>query len=129
MKVIFSDGRFMTCETVHSSPMMYNGTSRDCYTFIFSGDTSVETILSHFTPENTDQIWLEDEDGNRYLHEHYTIRISAGAGERGTLINSAPDADHREVCYVKMCRETTMETRVRQLQEAMDLMLISELEG
>lgn len=129
MKVIFSDGRFMTCETVHSNPLTYNGTVRDCFTFVFPEGTPIDAILAHFTPENTDQIWLEDEDGNRYLHEHYTIRISAGTGERGRIINSAIDEDHREVSYVKMCKETTMETRVRLLQEAMDLMLVSELEG
>lgn len=129
MKIIFSDGRFMTCESVYSNSLMYNGTSRDCFTFIFPKEIPIDAILSHFIPENTDQITLEDEDGNRYLHEHYTIRIAAGTGERGLLINVAPDQDHRDVAYVRMCKETTMETRVRELQEAMDLMLVTELEG
>lgn len=129
MKVIFADGRWMQCNSVHSMPMTYDGTTRDSYTFLFPADTSIDTIKNHFTPDNCDQITLEDEDGNRFIHEHYTIPISAGTSDRGLLLMAGENVDHEQVPYIKMCRETTMETRVRQLQEVTDAVLTNMLEG
>lgn len=127
-KIIFADGRVLLSEVVVSRSMMYNGTNREAYIFTFPEDTSVDSLLSHFTPDNCDQIWLEDEEGNRFLHEHFTIRISAGVSDRGQLLNVGEDTDHRMIAFVKMCKETTMETRVRQLQETTDIMLTNMLE-
>ena len=129
MIVQFTDGRQLTCETVHSRPAYYNGTNRDQLTFIFPEEAGIQTILDHFTPENCKQIYLEDESGEQFLHENYTIRMGAGVKERGTLLGVGEDLDHRMVSYVDMIRTTYAEQQLETLRGAVDLMLIESLEG
>ena len=129
MTIHFSDGRQLACETVHSRPAYYNGVNRDQLTFVFPESTDISTILFHFTPENCKQLYLEDESGERFLHENYTIRMGAGVKERGTLLGEGADVDHRMVSYVDMIRTTYAEQQLDALRDAVDLMLVSSLEG
>ena len=125
----FSDGRQLTCETVHSRQVYYNGTNREQLTFVFPEEVGVQTVLDHFTPENCKQIYLEDESGEKYLHENYTIRMGAGVNERGSLLGVGEDLDHRMVTYVNMIRTTYAEQQLEALQDTVDHMLIGSLEG
>ncbi len=129
MIVHITDGRKLTCETVHSRPAYYNGTNRDQMTFVFPEEVGIQTILDHFTPENCRQLFLEEESGRKYLHENYTIRVGAGVNERGSLLGVGEDVDHRMVAYVNMIRTTYTEQQLETLQDAVDLMLIESLEG
>lgn len=129
MIIHFTDGRQLTCESVHSRPAYYNGTNRDQMTFVFPEEVDIQTILSHFTPENCRQLCLEDESGGKYLHENYTIRVGAGVNERGSLLGAGEDLDHRMVSYANMVRTTYAEQQLETLKDAVDLMLIESLEG
>lgn len=125
----FKDGRTLICETVHSRPQYYNGINRDKLTFVFPEEMDIATIINHFTPENTKQIYLEDESGDKFLHENYTIRLGAGVKERGALLGIGEDLDHRMVSYVDMIQTTLAEQELENLRDAVDLMIIESLRG
>lgn len=130
-KVYFANGQSIDCETVHSNPAYYNGTQRDKLTFVFPEEVSVQTVLDLFTRENCERIWLElpeEETGERYLHEHYTIRMGAGVKERGTLLSVAEDTDHRMVTYVEMIQTTYAEQQLDDLNDIVNSLLIHDLE-
>ncbi|MBD5135250.1 MAG: hypothetical protein HDT39_04710 [Lachnospiraceae bacterium] len=127
MLIHFSDGRQLTCETVHSRQVYYNGTNREQLTFVFPEEMDISTILDHFTSANCKQIYLEDDSGEKFLHENYTIRMGAGVKERGTLIGVGEDLDHRMVSYVEMIRTTYAEQQLEMLNDVVDMMLIDAL--
>lgn len=129
MKIVFSDDTNLLCETVHGSFQYYNGTNRDSLTFIFPEDFDLTELINKFIPRNCRKIWLEDESGGKFLHEHYTIRFAIGVKERGFLINAGENADHRIVNYVTMLQTTYAEQQLEELSDVVDALLVSQLEG
>lgn len=129
LTITFADGRQLECESVHSRPKTYNGTNRDSYIFIFPDTVGLIEVVSHFTPENCKKIWLEDESGEKFLHEHYTIRLEAGIKERGALLQAGEDNDHRTVTYIQMVRTTYSEQQLEELSDTMDTLIIAQLMG
>lgn len=129
IKIHFVDGHTLDCESVHGMPHHYNGTNRDSLTFVFPESYEVKAVMEYFRPENTKRLYLEDENGEKFLHEHYTIRIAAGVMERGTLLHAGEDVDHRMVVYVKMIQTTYSEQQLEELSDVVDAMLISQLMG
>lgn len=127
--ITFLNGQELECETVHSHSQYYNGTNRDKLTFVFPENFGLMEIAANFTPENCKKIWLKDESGEQFLHEHYTIRFAIGVKERGALLNVAEDLDHRMVAYVEMIRTTYSEQQLEELSDTMDAMLVAQLMG
>lgn len=125
----FTDGKSLECESVHSNREYYNGVNRDKLTFIFSEEVPISLIVETFTPDNTKRIYLEDEGGEKFLYEHYTIRLGAGVKERGSLLHMGEDADHKMVSYVEMIRTTYSEQQLEELSDTVDVMLIAQLMG
>ena len=129
LTITFTDGRQLECESVHSRPVHYNGTSRDQLIFIFPESVGLIDAVAHFTPENCRKIWLKDESGEQFLHEHYTIRFAAGIKERGALLQIGEDIDHRMVTYIQMIRTTYSEQQLEEISDVVDTMLIAQLIG
>lgn len=125
----FVDGLTLECESVHGTHVYYNGINRDSLTFIFPEEVTVNTLIDFFTPENTKRIYLEDENGEKFLHEHYTIRLAVGVMERGALLQIGEDVDHRMVSYVKMVRTSYSEQQLEELSDVIDTMLVAQLMG
>lgn len=129
MTITLTDGRQVECESVHSRPQYYNGTNRDALIFIFPESVGLLEVVAKFVPENCKKIWIEDESGEKFLHEHYTIRLEAGIKERGALLQVGEDNDHRMVTYIKMIRTTYSEQQLEELSDTMDTLLIAQLMG
>lgn len=127
IKVIFMDGSTLTAENILSRSMQYNGVQREYLTFTFPDTVEVSTLLEHFAPENCKQLYLEDESGERFLHENYTIRLAAGVNDRGNLLTMAEDTDHRMVSFVKMIRTTEAEQKLADLEEVVQTLLVNDL--
>lgn len=126
-KVIFLDGRELIAENILSRSMLYNGVSREYLTFTFPEDVTVATLIDHFTPANCKQLYLEDESGEQFLHENYTIRLGAGVQERGNLLQIGEDNDHRMVSFVKMIRTTKAEQDLDDVRDTVKTLLVANL--
>lgn len=129
MLIHFADGRTLECESVHGEACYYNGVNRDKLIFVFPEEVHIDTILDNFTTTNTKRIYLEDETGEKFLHEHYTIRLAAGVKERGSLLRAGEDVDHRMVSYVEMVKTSYSEQQLEELSDVIDTMLIAQLMG
>lgn len=128
-KIHFMDGKVLECESVHSTHLYYNGINRDSLTFIFPDTYELNALLVYFTPNNTKRLYLENDNGEKFLHEHYTIRLAAGLTERGTLLGAGEDIDHRMITYVKMIKTSYFEQQLEELSDTLDTMLIAQLMG
>lgn len=129
MLIKFMDGSTLECEGVYSRLKYYSGINRDSYIFVFPDTVGLIEVVSKFQPENCKKIWIEDESGEKFLHEHYTIRLEAGIKERGALLQIGENEDHRTVTYIQMIRTTYSEQQLEELSDAMDALLIAQLMG
>lgn len=129
MKIHFLDGRTLECESVHGEHIYYNGVNRDSLTFVFPDTSEVKALIAYFRPENTKRLYLEDDNGEKFLHENYTILLGAGLKERGHLLGAGEDVDHRMVTYVQMVRASYSEQQIEELSDIIDTMLIAQLMG
>lgn len=128
-KIHFTDGRILECESVHGAHVYYNGVNRDSLTFVFPDTSELKALIAHFRPDNTKRLYLEDDNGEKFLHEHYTIFLSAGLTERGALLGAGEDVDHRMITYVKMVKTSYAEQQLEELSDTLDTMLIAQLMG
>lgn len=129
MVIKFMDETTLECESVHSRLKYYNGINRDSYIFVFPDTVGLIEVVSKFTPENCRRLWLIDDNGEEFLHEHYTIRLGAGIKERGALLQIGEDEDHKMVAYVEMIRTTYSEQQLEELSDTVDSMLVAQLMG
>lgn len=127
MNLTFRNGQRMDCLGVHGSSVTYQGVTRDCLTFLFPAETELAALLELFTPENCAAVTLED-GGSAAVHEHYTIRTSAGTGFRDAAIGSGI-RDGAQACWVSMAQSTMAERMLLSQQEAIDCLLTASLEG
>jgi len=139
VKIELMDGTMMDCEGVHSSACFYHGTSREAYTFLFAPETDLNMLSAMFVPDLCDKIIIHTEDGESFVHEHFTIRYGLGCsakesavGEIGNSMNvssigQADDPQKVFVAWVKMIQTTLSEQMLMQQQEVIDSLLIAEL--
>lgn len=134
MEITLSNGKKFKALGAIGRPMQYQGVYRDTITFTFSlDDENLSDIVDSFTSEACNRIQINDND-NVFIHEHYSIRISAGVGHKSvvteTPIGGTNDIDPTpHVIYVRMAQTTLTERLIQGQQETIDSLLISSLEG
>lgn len=131
MKITFANGKSVNCVGVVGQQTQYQGTQRDSLTFLFDKSRSVSGLASLFTPEACTSIMLTDDDGNEYLHEHYTLRLAAGNGAKGLALGFGVTDDEaaQQVSYVRMAQTTLGERAIEKLREETDDLIVAVLEG
>ncbi len=139
VKIELMDGTMLNCEGVHSSACFYQGTSREAYTFLFNPEIDLNELSAMFVPELCDRIIIHTEDGESFVHEHFTIRYGLGCstkesaiGDIGNSMNVSSigqedDPQKIFVAWVKMIQTTLPEQMIIQQQEVIDSLLIAEL--
>lgn len=129
MKIKFVNGTELDCLGVHSFNQTYEGVTREGLTFLFPETFGLWTLVNEFVPDNTKTLIFID-DAGQYIHEHYTIRIGLGIGEmRDVTYDFGSEENHTNVAYVKMLQSTIAERELRANTEAIEALIIKELEG
>ena len=131
MKVILSNGRGIEALGVHGRNISYQGVQRDSLIFLFEIENeSLADAMTDFTDENCAVVTLESDDGERFIHEHYTIRTELGYGYKDLVLTGGVSGnDDTKVVYVRMAQTTLMERTVESQQEAIDNLIVAALEG
>lgn len=133
MILALANGNQMDCEGIHGSPVNYQGVTRDCLTFLFSPNTSLDDLLKLFTPENCTIVTVKDDSGE-FIHENYTIRTSVGKGYKDLAVRGMSGAggtvkeEEKQVCWVSMAQSTLAERTLQNQQDTLDALIISALE-
>lgn len=133
MTILLTNGCTLDCEGVHGSPVNYQGVTRDCLTFLFSPNTSLDDLLKLFTPENCAMITVKDDFGT-FIHENYTIRTGVGKGYKELAMRGVSGAggtvkeEEKQVCWVSMTQSTLAERTLQNQQDTLDALIISALE-
>lgn len=130
-KIKLSNGEILTCEGVYANPVTYMGVTRDALTFAFDPDlVSLDDLLRLTTPENCAAITIAD--GNeRFVHEHYTVRIGAGVSCRDLALRggmAGPVQETQPMTWVTMAQSTPAERQMQAQQEALDALVTAALE-
>lgn len=130
MKIQFANGRTLDCQGVRGAPISYQGVTRDCLTFLFLPDTDLGELLTLFTPENCRAVSLAGDEAV-FIHEHYTLRVAAGIGDKALTEGSAAvvGGQGEQVCYVSMAQTTLAERQLLAQQEVLDGLLLASLEA
>ena len=131
MKVILSNGKELEAKGVHGRSIMYQGVQRDSLIFLFDAESeSLTDAMTDFTAENCAAITLEGDDGEQFIHEHYTIRTELGYGYKELVLTGGVSGnDDSKVVYVRMAQTTLLERMVESQQEAIDNLIAAALEG
>lgn len=131
MKVTLSNGKEIEALGVHGRNISYQGVQRDSLLFLFEIDNeSLTDAMTDFTAENCKVVTLESDDGEQFIHEHYTIRTDLGYGFKDfVLTGGISGKDDTKVVYVRMAQTTLLERTVENQQEAIDNLIVAALEG
>ena len=131
MKIKLENGQELDALGVRGENIYYQGMSRDCLGIIFDTESyTLAEIDSLFTPENCQSMTLTDDSGS-YIHSGYIIRRSlekstsdgrtGGTGSGGTT--------PKEKIIVKMAQISYLEQTQAELMDAVDMLILSGLEG
>lgn len=113
---------------VNAYTQYIQGFQRDVLDFhIEKGLYSFEQLESLFVPENTDKIYIITDEGTQYLHEGYTLRTSISIEKDLTQIQN--EIENPEYISVKMAQKTYHEKMLEQLQDTIDVLVLSNLGG
>ena len=131
MKVTLSNGKELEALGVHGRNISYQGVQRDSLIFLFEIDIeSLTDAMTDFTAENCKVVTLESDDGEQFIHEHYTIRTELGYGFKDLVLTGGISGkDDTKVVYVRMAQTTLLERTVENQQEAIDNLIVAALEG
>ena len=131
MKVTLSNGKEIEALGVHGRNISYQGVQRDSLLFLFEIDNeSLTDAMTDFTAENCKVVTLESDDGEQFIHEHYTIRTELGYGFKDLVLTGGVSGkDDTKVVYVRMAQTTLLERTVENQQEAIDNLIVAALEG
>lgn len=140
MQVEFKNGEKIDCEGVFAGSCFYQGVSREMYTFLFPKETSLSTLDNLFTEDNCDYMTFHTDDGESFVHEHFTIRRGIGCSNKESALGNAPnsmntspdqgtDNDPEKVflAWVQMAQSTLTERKLIEQQDAIDTLIISQL--
>lgn len=130
MKVTLTNGETLQVQGIHGRNVNYQGVQRDSLIFLFHPETvPLEKALTAFTPERCALVTVEDDNGETFIHENYTIRLEAGIGYRDMILAGGVDGQTMELSvYVRMAQSTLAERMLQNQQEAIDALLIAALQ-
>ena len=99
------------------------GANRDTLTFVFPADKDMAELDGIFTAKHCESITVEDETGS-YIHKGYTVR---GELSKATVCVSneteKSPAVYEERIHVVMGQRTYAETKMAEMEEALELIL------
>lgn len=128
MKIKLENNQELDVLVVNANTQYIQGFQRDVLDFhIEKGLYSFEELESLFTQENTDKIYIITEEGIEYLHGGYTLRVSISL-ER-ISVQEQSQAESQEYFSVKMAQKTYNEKTLEQLQDTVDMLILSNLGG
>lgn len=128
MKIKLGNNQELDVLVVNANIQYIQGSQRDVLDFhIEKGLYSFEELERLFVPENTDKIYIITDKGTEYLHEGYTLRI--GIGLERHLTQAQNETENQEYISVKLAQKTCQEKTVEQLQDAVDMLILSSLGG
>lgn len=128
MKIYLSDDTMLEPITVIGGKRTVQGATRDVLQFVFPMDTSMDNLDSLFTESNCEKIIIEEDDGNQYIHNAYTVRVEL---KREPLVitpateDEAAVVEHRVI--VAMGQRTYAETQLASLTETVDVLVMESL--
>ena len=131
MKIVLSNGKEFEALGVHGRPLNYQGVMRDSLIVLFDPEkVSVEEIMKEFTEANCSAITIDENDGNIFVHENYTIRIEVGCGYKEMVTSGGISGNDVSQCsYVRMAQTTLSERTIQKQQEIIDTLVVAVLEG
>ena len=130
MKIKLANGQELDALGVRGENIYFQGMNRDCLGIIFDPERySLAEIDGAFTSENCQSMTLTDESGS-YIHRGYIIRRSlekstSDGRTGGTGSGAAP----KEKIIVKMAQISYLEQTQADLADAVDMLILSGLEG
>ena len=113
---------------VNAYTQYIQGFQRDVLDFHIEKELySFEQLESLFVPENTDKIYIITDDETQHLHEGYTLRTSISIEKDLTQIQN--EIENSEYISIKMAQKTYHEKMLEQLQDTIDVLVLSNLGG
>lgn len=131
MKVTLADGKNFEVLGVHGRSINYQGVTRDSLVFLFEPEkVSLDTVLEAFNESTCSSLAITDDEGNTFIHEHYTLRIEAGIGCKDMVMSGGVSGnDTEQSVYVRMAQTTLSERTILQQQDTIDALVVALLEG
>lgn len=128
MKIKLGNNQELNVLVVNAYTQYIQGFQRDVLDFhIEKGLYSFEELESLFTLENTDKIYIITDEGTEYLHEGYTLRTSISLERDLTQVQN--EIGSQEYISIKMAQKTYQEKMLKQLQDTVDMLVLSNLGG
>lgn len=128
MKIKLGNNQELNVLVVNAYTQYIQGFQRDVLDFhIEKGLYSFEELESLFTLENTDKIYIITDEGTEYLHEGYTLRTSISLERDLTQVQN--EIESQEYISIKMAQKTYQEKMLKQLQDTVDMLVLSNLGG
>ena len=116
MKLILNDGTELNPIVVNGFPQYVQNQNRDTIEFAFDGNASMVELDKLFTESNCEKLTIIDDNGDGYIHNGYTIRVSINKKTvevaKGTLEG---DSVYEQRVYVTMAQRTYTETQLSSL--------------
>ncbi len=126
MKIILNNDIELSPINIIGSRKNVQGANRDTLTFIFPADMSMAELDEAISADNCENIVVEDETGS-YIHKGYTVR---GELSKNTVCTAVETGDtpavYEERINVVMGQRTYAETKMAEMEEALELLLSGE---
>lgn len=124
MKIILSNGVELNPIMVTGGLKTVHGASRDVLNFIFPKEAGMEALDTAFTEAACANINIVGDDGSEAIHKGYTVRAGLSkAAVKVTEATTDTDAVYEDRITVSMGQRTYAETRMQEMEDALELIL------
>ena len=127
MKIILANGTELNPILVMGAPRIAQGATRDTLSFVFPADMGMDALDAAFTAEACESINIIGDDESEAIHKAYTVRAEL----KKEAVVVAPATDSTEAVFedritVSMAQRTYSETKMLEMEEALNLILSGE---
>ena len=124
MKIILANGTEVNPIMVTGAKKNVQGANRDALTFVFSEEQGMDTLDAVFTETSCETITIVGNDGSEAIHTGYTIRATLEKKQVEVQeATSDTEAVFENRIFVTMAQRTYAETKMAEMQEALELIL------
>ena len=127
MKIILNNGTELNPILVMGAPRQIQGARRDTLSFVFPAEVGMDALDVAFTADACESITTIGDDGSEAIHTAYTVRAELKKESiEVTPATSDGEAVYEDRITVSMSQRTYMETKMMEMEEALNLILSGE---
>ena len=127
MKIIFANGTELYPIVVTGASRHFQGATRDALTFVFPATEDMNALDAAFSSAACESITIVGDDGTEAVNKAYTLRVELCKKPLEVTPETIDtEAVWEDRIFVMIAQRTYMETQMKNMQAAMNVLLTEE---